>query len=131
MEATTRPPILALPTPDYFQAHATRLFRYRFLLGLASLAMWAGLAVPVIVSTQRGEALPAAFPHLVRIGLPLVVWCWGLLLVALWFHPERGTLCLGQGRLRRCSARLQALLRAYTSVLLVAWFLAPLVVLLV
>jgi hypothetical protein len=76
-----------IPTPRFFEPRAVKLFpaRWWFLgVALGGLALL-GIA-PFAVASPRAAVL------VFRWLMPFIMWSWGLLLVATWFHPLRGTL---------------------------------------
>jgi len=60
--------------------------------------------------------------------LPLITWSWGLLLVATWFDPRRGTLREGSPWLFGARGWSVRTVRAFAALFLMFWFLASIVV---
>ena len=112
----------------WLAARARRLFGLRTRLVLASAIGFAAVLAGAWLPVQVGY-VPAWWPWAMKLGLVGVVWLWGLLLLAYWFHPIRGTLGLGRAWLAEHPA-LDETLRAYCSAVLALWFATPAVLLL-
>ena len=82
------------------------------------------VAIVAIAGTAQAPDAGLVGPSL----LPWVVlmWCWGLLCTAFWFHPSRGTMRYGS----RCWLGLprpaQSFMRIYGAIFLIFWFTSSL-----
>ena len=111
-----------IPTPSFFETHAIKLFLFRWwFLGTAV----GGLAVlgiaPFVLASPRAAVLAS------RWLLPFITWSWGLLLVATWFHPRRGTLREGSPWLFGSRGWPARMVRVYAALFLAVWFAFPIV----
>jgi len=112
-----------IPTPRFFESRAVKLFPFRWwFLGIA-LGGFATLGIAPFALASP-DAVLLAFRWL----LPLITWSWGLLLVATWFHPGRGTLREGSPWFLGTRGWPARMVRACAVVFLVAWFFIPVVI---
>jgi hypothetical protein len=106
-----------IPTPSFFEARAIKLFPLRWWFVALSTVGFVALALtPVVLSSPR------AVLWMTRLLLPPIIWVWGLLLVATWFHPQRGTLRLGSPWLFASRGLYARTTRAYAALFLAALF---------
>ncbi len=111
---------MAAMTPRIFTTQASLLFPFRWrLVGLSGVAVVAMLA---------GLVLAAPFPLLILLGSMVLV-PWGLICIALWFHPERGTLGPASRLLGGVPEGWQSLLRWYAALSLTLYLMVAAVAL--
>lgn len=108
---------------------ALRLHPHRVLLLAAGLASFLLGALPLI-----GVALGhLSFEHwhvaLFAASVPLVLWAYALVLHATFFHPVHGLVGSAGARPFPRAPAIRGLLRAYASAVVVAFAVAPLIVL--
>ena len=110
----------------FIESRARRLYprRWRFLA--CALAYW-GLAFSFFLAAWVGWQSPINPAYLFAFLSPLMVWPWGLLCWATWFHPERGGLRVGSPWLRLAPRVVQDLIRTFYIAGLFLWFLTPFV----
>jgi len=112
-----------IPTLGFVESLAVRLFPFRWLLLGITLGGVAVLGIaPLALESRRAVLL--AFRWL----LPLVTWSWGLLLIASWFHPQRGTLRYGSPWLFGSRGWPAGIVRGYAALFLATWFLIPIAI---
>ena len=58
----------------------------------------------------------------------IIIWLWGLTLLGVWFHPQRGTARSSRPWFISVSQRFQVFFRWYASVFLTLWFLVPVLI---
>ena len=111
-------------TPVIFERYAAKLWPYRWRLGIATFAAFLSL-VPSVLAAQRFA--PGATPFVSTLSILAFSWSWGLVCIAVWFHPQHGKMRPGGSRVLRAVPALQSALRWYASFFLMLWFAVPLV----
>jgi len=117
-----------MPTPSFFQRHAAQLHPYHWWLGAGALAVYCLMFGLVALLTHVPIRLPFSGVYLLMALAPILIWCWGLTCLGVWFHPELGSIRLGSPWFLRAPRRLQPALRWYFAVFLTIWFLFPILV---
>lgn len=107
------------------KARSLHPLRWRFV---ACAASYGGLLLLFIIAVWLGWQPRFNAVYLFALLSPLLVWSWGLLCWASWFHPERGTMRIGSPWFLRAPRAVQELLRAVYIAGLFVWFLTPLLI---
>ena len=84
-----------MPTPAFFESQAHRFWPHRWTLGLSALA--APLVLMGVMFLAQAFGLERRLPFHLLFAAVLLIYSggWGLMLVGVWFHPERGTMRVG------------------------------------
>jgi hypothetical protein len=110
------------------ERQAIRIYPLRWRLLACFIGAYALLYLGVYLA---GQVYLSAlnWKVLFAIGVPALVWLWGLICLANWFHPERGTLRVGSPWFLGAPRIVQDGLRACGVVGLAFWFGVPLLTL--
>ena len=117
-----------MSTPSVFERHAVPLHPYRWWLGGASLLVYCLMFGLAALLNSLPIRLPFSGVYLLMALAPALVWCWGLMLVGVWFHPAVGIIRTESPWFLRAPRFLQAAIRWYAAVFLVIWFAIPILV---
>jgi len=117
-------------SPAFLESLAQRLWTYHWALGVAALAAHAVL-LGFLVLIQRPElriVVPAI--HVVfMLFVAAICWCWGLMMVGVSFHPDRGTARIGSPWFLRAPRVVQIALRWWTALGITLLLMIPFVLL--
>jgi len=116
-----------MPTPAFFELHATRLWPHRWVFGTATFVVFLVFSALLLAAIKFRFALPVAVGPLFAVFSTAICWLWGLMLAGVWFHPSRGNARLGSPWFLGAPRIAQVLFRWYAAFFLALWFAIPVV----
>lgn len=108
---------------------ATRLqpFRKRLVIG-TFVSFFLCVVFPIVTGAVVGPTFPKAASGSVIIPMSGMTTCWGLFLIAYWYAPGKGPMSLEVlGRKHWILALYGRFFRLFSPVVLLVWFLAPVI----
>jgi hypothetical protein len=107
---------------DYWERRAHKIHPFRWWLGGVSVLLIAALWY----LAPRAEATASFNLSLYVFVISLVMWIWGALCLAVWFHPSLGNMRYGSPWWLGLPRPAQSFFRGYGAVFLVFWFVLSL-----